>query len=97
MQPISYPFAVIFVLVSKTFEAFAANGVRSNFNVLCHNGNLKFILFSLILAVLALYMRDSLHFSEEYSTTLLHIFNFFSQFCPIFGAIIADSYWGNTK
>jgi len=27
----------------------------------------------------------------------LHVFNFFSQFCPIFGAIIADGYLGNSK
>lgn len=67
---------MIFVLLSKTFEAFAANGVRS---------------------ILALYLRDSLRFNEDFSTTVLHTFNFFSQFLPIVGAILADSYFGNAK
>lgn len=67
---------MIFVLLSKSFEAFAANGVRS---------------------ILALYLRDSLGFEEGFSTALLHTFNFFSQFLPIVGAILADSYLGNAK
>lgn len=53
-----------------------------------------FIYFS---AVLALYLRDSLNYSEDFSTSVLHIFNFFSQFCPIFGAILADNYFGNAR
>ncbi|XP_059613272.1 solute carrier family 15 member 2 isoform X2 [Phlebotomus argentipes] len=48
-------------------------------------------------SILALYLRDSMNLSESLSTTVLHIFNFFSQFCPIFGAILADSYFGNAK
>lgn len=72
----SYPAGVYFVLCSKFFESFAANGIRS---------------------VLALYLRDSLLFSEDFSTMVLHIFNFFSQFCPIFGAILADCFIGNVK
>lgn len=71
-----YPTAAVFVLLSKTFEAAAANGIRS---------------------VLSLYLRDSLMFSERHATVVLHSFNFFSQFLPIVGAIIADSYIGNAK
>ncbi|XP_026482711.1 peptide transporter family 1-like [Ctenocephalides felis] len=71
-----YPVAVYFVLGSKFFESFAANGVRT---------------------VLALYLRDSIGLSENTSTTVLHIFNFFSQFTPVFGAILADSYLGNSN
>lgn len=67
---------MIFVLASKFFEAFAANGVRT---------------------VLALFLHDSLQLSEDTSTAILHLFNFFSQFCPIFGAVLADSYLGNAK
>lgn len=48
-------------------------------------------------AVLALYLRDSLHYAEDFSTAVLHIFNFFGQFCPIFGAVLADSYIGNVR
>ncbi|XP_055702583.1 solute carrier family 15 member 2 isoform X2 [Phlebotomus papatasi] len=48
-------------------------------------------------SILALYLRDSLNLPESLSMTVLHIFNFFSQFCPIFGAILADSYFGNAK
>ncbi|XP_075146512.1 peptide transporter family 1 isoform X2 [Haematobia irritans] len=47
--------------------------------------------------ILALYLRDDLYFSESLATVLLHIFNFFGQFCPIFGAILADSYIGNIR
>ncbi|XP_053969520.1 peptide transporter family 1 [Anastrepha ludens] len=71
-----YPLAVIFVLLTKFFEAFAANGIRT---------------------ILVLYLRDDLCFSENFSTIMLHIFNFFGQFCPIFGAILADSYFGNVR
>jgi dipeptide/tripeptide permease len=46
---------------------------------------------------LALYLRDNLGFEEGFSTALLHTFNFFSQFLPIVGAILADSYLGNAK
>ncbi|XP_037812068.1 solute carrier family 15 member 2 [Lucilia sericata] len=73
---IRYPRAIIFVLMAKLFEAFAANGIRT---------------------ILALYLRDDLYFSESLSTIVLHIFNFFGQFCPIFGAILADSYIGNVR
>lgn len=71
-----YPIAVAFILITKFFEAFAANGIRT---------------------ILALYLRDDLYFSEELSTIMLHIFNFFGQFLPIIGAILADSYLGNIK
>ncbi|XP_036331391.1 solute carrier family 15 member 2 [Rhagoletis pomonella] len=71
-----YPLAVVFVLLTKFFEAFAANGIRT---------------------VLVLYLRDDLYFSENFATIMLHIFNFFGQFCPIFGAILADSYFGNVR
>ncbi|XP_037949776.1 solute carrier family 15 member 1 [Teleopsis dalmanni] len=73
---IKYPAAVAFILITKFFEAFAANGMRT---------------------ILALYLRDDLFFSESFSTIMLHIFNFFGQFCPIFGAILADSYIGNVR
>lgn len=42
-------------------------------------------------------MRDSLNYSEEFSTSILHVFNFFGQFCPILGALVADSFLGNAK
>ncbi|XP_017057512.1 peptide transporter family 1 [Drosophila ficusphila] len=71
-----YPRAVFFVLATKFFEAFAANGIRT---------------------VLALYLRDDLNFTQSFSTVVLHIFNFFGQFCPIIGAILADSYMGNVR
>ncbi|EDW85181.1 uncharacterized protein Dwil_GK12750 [Drosophila willistoni] len=71
-----YPRAVYFILATKFFEAFAANGIRT---------------------ILALYLRDDLNFTESFSTIVLHIFNFFGQFCPIFGAVLADSYLGNIR
>jgi len=44
-----------------------------------------------------LFLRDDLNFSESFSTIILHIFNFFGQFCPIIGAVLADSYMGNVR
>lgn len=108
---LTYPKAVIFVLLSKFFEAFAANGIRSTYICCIRSAYLSYqnilirqLLFNhfeknfhFIIAILALYLRDSLNFTEESSMTFYHIFNFFSQFCPIFGAIVADSYLGNVK
>ncbi|KAL7730170.1 hypothetical protein ACLKA6_009433 [Drosophila palustris] len=71
-----YPRAVFFILATKFFEAFAANGMRT---------------------ILVLFLRDDLNFSESFSTIILHIFNFFGQFCPIIGAVLADSYLGNVR
>ncbi|KAH8359260.1 hypothetical protein KR093_005346 [Drosophila rubida] len=71
-----YPRAVYFILATKFFEAFAANGMRT---------------------ILVLFLRDDLNFSESFSTIILHIFNFFGQFCPIIGAVLADSYMGNVR
>ncbi|XP_002000285.2 peptide transporter family 1 [Drosophila mojavensis] len=71
-----YPRAVCFILATKFFEAFAANGMRT---------------------ILVLFLRDDLSFTESFSTIVLHIFNFFGQFCPIIGAILADSYMGNVR
>lgn len=90
------------MLISKFFESFAANGVRSAYYFFLFKSinskpmkNLDdFYFFS---AVMALYLHDSLKFSESSATVYFHVFNFFSQFCPIFGAIIADSYIGNVK
>ncbi|KAH8406677.1 hypothetical protein KR222_003011 [Zaprionus bogoriensis] len=71
-----YPRAVYFILATKFFEAFAANGMRT---------------------ILVLFLRDDLNFAESFATIVLHIFNFFGQFCPIIGAILADSYLGNVR
>lgn len=71
-----YPVGVYFLLASKFFESFAANGIRS---------------------ILALFLRDAMNLSEDLATVLLHVFNFFSQFCPILGALLADCYTGKVK
>lgn len=54
-------------------------------------------MFHLITAILALYLRNEMGYTEVSSTAILHVFNFFGQFCPILGAIIADSYLGDAK
>lgn len=96
-KALTYPKAVIFVLLSKFFEAFAANGVRSMQSFLSKQKTFRwmtnyhviiYFAFFYWKAILALYLRDSLNFSEESSMTFYHIFNFFSQFCPIFGMIM---------
>lgn len=67
------------------------------FNLLCPLIYDDFIYYHFVTAVFVMYLHDSLNFTETSATTYFHIFNFFSQFCPIFGAIIADNYFGNVK
>lgn len=75
-------------------ESFAANGIRSKNQL----QSTKFKLIKIFLAaILALFLRDSLQYSEDISTAVLHIFNFFGQFCPLLGAILADNYFGNQR
>lgn len=98
---------MIFVLLSKFFEAFAANGVRSmsqfqvNFvtiyKFLDQYEDYLLVFRSFSLAVFVTYLHNALNFSQESSTTYFHIFNFFGQFCPILGAAIADNYFGNVR
>ncbi|XP_025204920.1 peptide transporter family 1-like isoform X2 [Melanaphis sacchari] len=47
--------------------------------------------------VLVLYLTTILKFNGEDSTIIYHSFIFFAFFMPLFGAILADSYWGKFK
>uniref|UniRef100_A0A2H8TY08 Peptide transporter family 1 n=1 Tax=Melanaphis sacchari TaxID=742174 RepID=A0A2H8TY08_9HEMI len=47
--------------------------------------------------VLVLYLTTILKFNGEDSTIIYHSFIFFVFFMPLFGAILADSYWGKFK
>jgi solute carrier family 15 oligopeptide transporter 1 len=42
-------------------------------------------------------MYQKLHFDESTSTALFHINDFLVYFCPIVGAIVAESYLGIFK
>jgi len=48
-------------------------------------------------AILVIYLTSSLHMSKDDATAVYHAFNMLCYFSPIFGAIIADSYWGKYK
>lgn len=48
----------------------------------------------LIIAILVLYFRYVLSYSEDSATQAFHIFAMACYFTPVLGAIIADSYLG---
>ncbi|XP_061378372.1 peptide transporter family 1-like [Danaus plexippus] len=53
--------------------------------------------FSLSRAVLTLYLRSKLDYSEEVATEIYHMFTTFVTFSPVVGAILADNYFGKFK
>nr|XP_018918134.1 PREDICTED: peptide transporter family 1-like [Bemisia tabaci] len=47
--------------------------------------------------ILALYLRNFLHYSKEDAISIFHIFTFLCYFLPIFGGVLADSYIGKYR
>ncbi|KAL4150030.1 hypothetical protein QTP88_003878 [Uroleucon formosanum] len=47
--------------------------------------------------ILVLYLTSILNYTDDQSTMIYHGFIFLSYFMPLFGAILADSYWGKFK
>ncbi|XP_055311401.1 peptide transporter family 1-like isoform X2 [Sitodiplosis mosellana] len=85
---------------------FNPNSIDSNQVQLRYPKAVIFVLLSKLLesfvangvrTVFVTYLHNSLNFSQESATNYFHIFNFFGQLCPIFGAIVADNYLGNVK
>ena len=50
-----------------------------------------------MLAVLALFFKQVLHFDQDVSTILYHAFTALCYFTPLLGAIIADSFVGKFR
>ena len=48
-------------------------------------------------AILSIYLKKKLHFSEDKATVIYHTFSMFCYFTPIFGAMIADQLLGKFK
>jgi len=48
-------------------------------------------------AILVLYLTLVLNYTDDVSTMIYHGFIFLSYLMPLFGAILADSYWGKFK
>jgi len=48
-------------------------------------------------AVLAIYLKSKLKFSEDQSTVIYHAFSGLCYFTPIFGAMLADQFFGKFK
>jgi len=48
-------------------------------------------------AILVIYLTSMLKMSKDNATAVYHAFNMLCYFSPIFGAIIADSFWGKYK
>jgi len=54
----------------------------------------KHVLFS---AILVMYLTQRLDFSRDTATVLFHSFTALCYIMPLFGAILADSYFGRYK
>jgi len=48
-------------------------------------------------AILSIYLKKKLHFTEDKATVIYHTFSCFCYFTPIFGAMIADQFLGKFK
>jgi len=48
-------------------------------------------------AILSIYLSKKLHYSEDKATVIYHTFSMFCYFCPIFGALLADTLLGKFK
>lgn len=48
-------------------------------------------------AILVIYLTSMLKMNKDDATAVYHAFNMLCYFSPIFGAIIADSFWGKYK
>lgn len=48
-------------------------------------------------AILVIYLMSMLKMTKDDATAVYHAFNMLCYFSPIFGAIIADSFWGKYK
>ena len=91
-----YPFSVFFIISNEFCERFNYYGMRSMLCLTTCNAHLwvTSLLFILSSAILALYLTRKLDFSDDNATIIYHTFTTLVYFCCIFGAIIADSWWG---
>lgn len=100
-----YPKSVWCIVINELCERFSYYGFRSTSifqsltpikrHILCNNcTNKNNNRFS---AVLVLYLTTILKFNGDNSTIIYHGFVFLSYFMPLFGAILADLYWGKFK
>ena len=48
-------------------------------------------------AILTIYLRNELGYSDDAATVVYHTFNMFCYFTPILGAILADTLLGKFK
>lgn len=90
-----FPKAVPFVLASVFFERFCSGGVFGKIEF--HLKNRRHKIFSIFLAILAIFLNQKLGFDSDVSTALFHINEFILYFFAIVGAIIADSWLGSFK
>lgn len=48
-------------------------------------------------AILSLYLRDKLGYSDNGATVIYHVFTMFAYFFPLLGAMIADGWLGRFR
>lgn len=51
----------------------------------------------MFVAILSLYLRDMLGYSDDGATVIYHSFTMFAYFFPVIGAMIADGWLGRYR
>jgi solute carrier family 15 oligopeptide transporter 1 len=51
----------------------------------------------IVAAILAIYLRNVLLYSDDDATVIYHVFTMFCYFFPLFGAMLADTLLGKFR
>lgn len=99
MDKIPYPKRVFFIIGNEFCERFNYYGIRSEIHVhFSFEYNLSNSFFLLLfLAILALYLKYKLDYTEKDATVLLHGFTVMAYVMCIFGGVLSDVWLGKFK
>ena len=100
-----YPKSVFFIISTEFCERFSFHGMKSKYlifeNMVITKLNCKisgvFIITLDFSAVLSLFLNQVIGYSEDTATILYHAFTGLCYFTPIFGAVLADSFFGKYR
>lgn len=95
-KELPYPKRVFLILGTEFCERFNFYGMRSNFLNVCKQKT-RFFNHFLFLAVLVLYMKNKLRYSENDATVLFHGSSMLVSFMCMFGGILSDVWLGRFK
>jgi solute carrier family 15 oligopeptide transporter 1 len=54
-------------------------------------------LFSIVSAILAIYLTNVLLYNDDDATVIYHVFTMLCYFFPLFGAMLADTFLGKFR